>query len=1018
MHLVRLLSNNLGVVLLFLISGLVCFLNYSPNTFLTGWDTLHPEFDLILNLKRVIFGVWRQEQGLGALSVHAHMSELPRILLLWVFSAILPLDFLRYFYIFVSVFIGPLGVYYFLRKFIHTDGNKKQSEIASFLGGLFYLLNLGTVQHFFVPFEMFTTLYASLPWFLYLSALYLKTSKRKYLILFLAVTFVSLSIAYAPTLWHASFLSTLLYLLGFVLKASSKKVLFKRFLILLVSTILINSYWLFPHLYQAFTANQVPQAKINEMFSENAFEHDKAYANIFDALILKSFLFDWEEFRGDSFINLMEAWNKHINNPFINTIGLLLSFLIIYGAIKTFKNSPLRLPIGLLFSIPLIVLLHGVFPISLAFSWARDSFELLKEGFRFPWTKFSLIVIFCYSIFFSNSCLLIYNEIKNKIFRYLFLFALLSVLVVWIFPIFKGNFISKSVRINIPQEYFELYSWFKTQDENTKIGVFPEFSYWGWDYNKWGFQGAGFLWFGLNQSVLVRDFDRWNPNNENFYWETSYALESENLNLFEKTLEKYQISWLVVDKSIINPSFPNSQIEKIDNLILESGKIKKAWSLGFLNVYKIDLKEPLKNNVYIAQNLPSIYPQYKWDNFDLAYFNFGNYQSSFKPDFSKPHVLFPFRSIFTNKNQEDYEVSIEEFEKKFIFKATLPSFYANLNKKFNNIQDNQLLLVDENNLAQVKKLNVNVSITDSTVLVETPMVEGYFGKTINIADLKIQKHEFVNAIESCNKNKKTNVKNEIIESQNKKFLRLKAENANNCSLAIKFPNLSHSLGYLISIETRNKKGRTPLFWLENLELKKSDLEFYLPINKNWDKYYFIQAPAKNDGLGYTIHVDNISIHNEAVNDIGLVTITPLPYNFLKNFYLKTGEFLSDSSLLPAAQVKHPNPSLYLVETDEKGTLVLSQSFNNGWKAYLINDKLQMLNDKWGLLAPIFGKEIKEHVLVNNWENGWVLGSEQDNKKTENNIVIIFLPQYLEYLGFVLAGGMLIYIVFFHKNEKN
>ncbi|MFA6369019.1 MAG: hypothetical protein WCX20_01410, partial [Candidatus Shapirobacteria bacterium] len=47
---------------------LICFLNYTPDTFLTGWDTIHPEFNFSLNFSRLFSGVWRQEQGLGAVA--------------------------------------------------------------------------------------------------------------------------------------------------------------------------------------------------------------------------------------------------------------------------------------------------------------------------------------------------------------------------------------------------------------------------------------------------------------------------------------------------------------------------------------------------------------------------------------------------------------------------------------------------------------------------------------------------------------------------------------------------------------------------------------------------------------------------------------------------------------------------------------------------------------------------------------------------------------------------------------
>ena len=144
------------------ITFLISLLNYTPNTFLTSWDTLHPELNFPLNFKRLIFGVWRAEQGLGAAAGHSHMADLPRVFILWLLHFILPLSTLRYSYIFLCLILGPLGIYH-LTKYLF-----KKSQLA-LLAALAYIFNLATVQIFYVPFEMFPTQYASLPWIILLS---------------------------------------------------------------------------------------------------------------------------------------------------------------------------------------------------------------------------------------------------------------------------------------------------------------------------------------------------------------------------------------------------------------------------------------------------------------------------------------------------------------------------------------------------------------------------------------------------------------------------------------------------------------------------------------------------------------------------------------------------------------------------------------------------------------------------------------------------------------------------------
>lgn len=120
-----------------------------------------------------------------------------------------------------------------------------------------------------------------------------------------------------------------------------------------------------------------------------------------------------------------------------------------------------------------------------------------------------------------------------------------------------------------------------------------------------------------------------------------------------------------------------------------------------------------------------------------------------------------------------------------------------------------------------------------------------------------------------------------------------------------------------------------------------------------------------------------------------------------------------SNSIDIQEVKHPNPSYYQVIinneqlTSEKNYLVLSQSFDSGWKTYEVNGKLAES------FPFIFGTEIKDHVLVNNWQNGWAMNKrsiDQESKGSNQTIVIYYLPQLLEYLGFGILGFGAVLIV--------
>ena len=197
-------------LLLIVIAFLIIFKSYTPGTILSGWDTLHPEFDFGLYFRR-IFTIWQSNQGLGAPPSQSHIGDLPHAFILWIMSFILPMNSLRYVYILSMLMIGPLGVYFFLKD--HVFNRNKQLQIFAFIGGLFYLLNLGTLQNFYTPLEMFVVLYGFIGWFFWATMYFLENSNKKNLLVVFIIILLLTPSSHTATLWYIFYFSFGLFLL-------------------------------------------------------------------------------------------------------------------------------------------------------------------------------------------------------------------------------------------------------------------------------------------------------------------------------------------------------------------------------------------------------------------------------------------------------------------------------------------------------------------------------------------------------------------------------------------------------------------------------------------------------------------------------------------------------------------------------------------------------------------------------------------------------------------------------------
>jgi len=674
----RSIREHFFVIIIVLITVILAWNNYTPGTFLSGWDTLHLEFNFGLNFQRLFFGVFRPEQGLGAVTAHSHMSDLPRVILLYIFDQFIPLSFLRYSYIFLNLILGPIGMYYFLQKIV------LKNKIASFLGGLFYLLNLGTMQQFVVPFEMFTTQYAMLPWIFLFATQYLQSEgkSRKSLILFALVMLFSAPMAYAATLWYITFACLFLYLFALSLPTLIKKnlIAFKKATSLILLSLLINSFWILPNIYFVLTSGaRVTYANINILFSPQAFLYNKEFGNLKDIALIKNFLFDWGAYiEGNRFENLLSVWIDYLNKPYVTAIGFLFASVAVLGLIYTIvKKNKIGLSFFPVLILVLFFLINDNPPTSFLYRFLENVVPLFKEAFRFPADKVLGIFILVFSIYFALGQMAIISLVKKLpsfsikfglIFQVVFISGLL---IYYMMPAFNGNLISPLMRIKIPNYYFDMFSYFNHQKDNGRIANLPIQSPWGWEYYNWypstgastelsrmssgqaykpSFQGAGFIWFGIKQPILNRDFDRWNPLNEQYYKEMSYAVYSKKDDLFKAIIEKYNIHYILLDENVIAPQNDSRILyyKELDEFLKNLEKqnfLKKDAQFGKIKIFKV-VDNP--SYAYLIDNYAKVSPNSGSYYEDFAYIKYKNYITWEKTEGA---TFYPLRDLIDTQGR-------------------------------------------------------------------------------------------------------------------------------------------------------------------------------------------------------------------------------------------------------------------------------------------------------------------------------------------------------------------------------
>jgi len=745
---------------------------------------------------------------------------------------------------------------------------------------------------------------------------------------------------------------------------------------------------LIPNIFYILTSSSSPQFnRDNRLYSQEYLLKNRANGTITDTAIVRGFYLNWSVYNFDRqrFDDLLPQWKQHFNNPAVLVIGYLIFALSLAGLIISFaKKDKLLISLSPFFIIPFGLLSNKIIVFSQIFNFLILN-STIKEAFRFIFTKLSILLIFGIVIFFVHSLDFIFEKISQTKFFKIVPLVIISSIIFYCLPILQGQLISSKVRLNIPSSYFQLFQFMSSQDSGRILSL-PLNQPSGWQYYRWGYQGSGFLWFNLKQDLLDRDSDRWNNKNEQSYKEFFNSLYSQDFDQFSQNLQKYNIKYLIWDKSIINPSPKNNQqitfekeIGQLLDKLVDKNIIKKINQFEDTSVYQTDIDSTLISTKSISN---FVGPEYQWGYFDTA--NQSDYVTT-----DKNTTYYPFRDILGPTQQIDTQkISIKEKEDQQwqIDLKTNDQYF-----QIPQIDSTESIIVagvkyfaSENKiklglpLPQETISNINTEFYIASNSSKIKVNDVFFDipsnrsdKVLGTVNLYLNSNNYINnqPINLNFDNNKTLFLNQIsLVSTSLKYPEKKHLTTLNSTdnYDIDLSSLPHSSGYIIAINSRYFSGIPLRFCLRN------DYSFICSIedqvNKNsdfsWD--YFL-VPSTGNDLGYHLSISSLSYggfpSESIINDIEII---PIPFNLL-------------------SQIKSDDQ-----ESITKDFLVFDQSFSNLWLAFYFNGFKPTL--------------LKNHVLFNNWANAWEL---PQNIKA-NQVKIIFWPQILQLIGFGTTIFILIY----------
>lgn len=961
--------------LVFVVS-LLFFANYAPGTSLSGWDNMQTELFPSLAFKRAFFSVWEEYQSFGLLAGMAHGADLVRALWVGILGLMLPTSVVRYAFHFLMIFVGALGVF----QLISSSMTSSQSRLYALLGSLFYILNYGIIQLIAVPWEAFSTHIAFFPWLIWSFLNYIRKGSRRALGWLAVVNLLATPQAYVQTIF-------VVYMLSIAVIALAHLKYLKRTIVAGLIIIALNAFWLLPQLYFVTTggAETVQQAKINQLSSEDVLLENKSFGDLDSFARFTGF---YTGIENGTKVPLFGPWIEHFTLP----VKILQWFLFIIVLTGLFQKSRYKWSFIGLFGLSALALLTRTPGIE----WVNDvvrQFPLIGEIFRSPFTKFVTLYATTSSYFFAVGAVKLFFPQSNTPILRIWMAPILAILLIYVaLPAFSGHYISRDMRVIIPQDYHDTIEYFKTVDPNQRIALMPEYTFWGWYFTTWGYNGSGFLWYGIEQPIVSRTFDVWSSSSEAYFWEMKAALEAESVPAMERILEKYAIDYVIVDHSL-RPVSSGPQALQYDRLAAMLEQSAKIHQFGFgkdLSLYKVKRVSDADTFVSLSGKLPSVGPNVTFpinDGVDapLAYITS-----------NEPEVYYPFRNLTSQTRVTDDQWVMQEFDEAFVFTARTPDDLQEYRLNAPSQVAPAELYIDQKPQTYTSTITSELNKKERTISVTVPKALMYHIEPGSAS------------IYDCTRSTVKRSDNDTQVEYIGNTLRVASQKGATPCLGYDFPDLNQKYGYMLALKTRNIAGRRPFIALTDKTKDQAVLEDRIQSNVK----HFIIPTRYEFGQGYTLTLQNTSyVGLPSINVVERIEMYLLPYNDLQNISFtkvdRSTQALSTAFSAPQ-KVHKRGYHVYVIDLTADEMLnneyvVLHQSFHKGWKAFVV------ASDGISHWVPFLaGRALDEtdHVRINDWEQGWKLPESCAKGQEGCRIVLVFWPQYLQWIGFgVLAGAM-------------
>jgi hypothetical protein len=634
-------------------------------------DNYSPELNPITTISRSLFEpAYRAYRGLGVAS-DSEQADIWRSFMMLPFKTIGLQSVTSLLYMISMLILGGYSTYLLSKKVFKKD---KSVLLISIIAALVYFSTLWTAWVFNFPVMPFVTFYGTLPLVLYAYTKLVQEVSYKNALIFL----------FACALFTAaSVISTLFFVMVIVLgfwsfylltNSKNKFKIFKPLLLAFGLFIITQLFWLLPFShYYLNNAGQIQSSSVNNAITYNTIDAEATKMTLANSTSLYTTHLDlFEDVNADS--RMFADAGKYSDLDIMRIISFIPIAASVWGLLLLFYKKDFHLlPLWLLLTVSLFMLNNLNPPFGPFYKFLQSEVPFFEQVFRWPTSKFGNVFLLALSLTSAYGFITLLKLMGGmfklpKFIKYGFtvisIFAFFALMLFYSGYIWNGNLIADRSYVEMPDDYEKLAEYLVEENITERILALPLPNNGYFREYEWGFYGSGFLHYVIDNPLVEKSLAVGSLSSESAINDIEKAYYSRDKEEFENLLTKYNIEYLMVDKSLIKGRYGFEIDWDLVDYISDGNE--KVWRNGDTSL--LEVKYRTSNNIMAVDDKAFS----TVDQNSYQYVNAVSKTADWKIDDSYIKLEAGGIELKTPTNFYSYPISIQKKEDQLVITPVFP----------------------------------------------------------------------------------------------------------------------------------------------------------------------------------------------------------------------------------------------------------------------------------------------------------------------------------------------------------